>query len=133
MSIPFKFQIIFSGIIVGIILLQTVIIAPTVFKVLKLSQTRDLLRGVFPKFFLIISLIGFISFFIALLFGIYHKIQTIVNVLTIVLALSCFFLVPATNKAKDENNDKLFSFLHKISVYSTMVILLINLFWICIN
>ena len=133
MSIPFKFQIIFSGIIVGIILLQTVIIAPTVFKVLRPSQTRDLLRGVFPKFFLIISLIGFISFFIALLFGIYHKIQTIVNVLTIVLALSCFFLVPATNKAKDENNDKLFSFLHKISVYSTMVILLINLFWICIN
>ena len=84
MSIPFKFQIIFSGIIVGIILLQTVIIAPTVFKVLKPSQTIDLLRGVFPKFFLIISLIGFISIFIALLFGIYHKIQTIVNVLTIV-------------------------------------------------
>ena len=132
MSIPFKFQIICSGIIVGIILLQTIIIAPTVFKVLKPSQTRDLLRGVFPKFFLIISLIGFISVFIAFLFGIYHKIQTIVNVLTIVLVLSCFFLIPATNNAKDVGNDKLFSLLHKISVYSTMVILLVNLFWICL-
>ena len=132
MTIPFKFQIICSGIIVGLILLQTIIIAPTVFKVLKPSQTRDLLRGVFPKFFLIISIIGFISVFIAFLFGIYHKIQTIVNVLTIVLALSCFFLIPATNNAKDVGNDKLFSLLHKISVYSTMVILLINLFWICL-
>ena len=132
MSIPFKFQIICSGIIVGLILLQTIIIAPTVFKVLKPSQTRDLLRGVFPKFFLIISIIGFISVFISFLFGIYHKIQTIVNVLTIVLSLSCFFLIPATNNAKDVGNDKLFSLLHKISVYSTMVILLVNLFWICL-
>ena len=130
MSLSFKFQIIFSGIIVGIILLQTAIIAPTVFKVLNPSQVRDLLRNVFPKFFLFITIIGCISITLIFLFGIHHKVQIIVNVFTVLLALLCYFLIPLTNRAKDEGNDKLFYFLHKISVYSTMMVLLVNFFWI---
>ena len=46
-----KLELVISGIICGIILLQTSVIAPSIFKYLDQNQTRDLLRAIFPKFF----------------------------------------------------------------------------------
>ena len=57
MLIDFKYNIICSGIISGMIIFQTSIIAPTVFKTLELSQIRDLLRNVFPKLFMSLVLV----------------------------------------------------------------------------
>ena len=130
MNFPLEFQIICSGIIAGLILLQTIIIAPSVFKILKPLQIRDLLRSIFPKLFLFIAILGFISLLLTIVFGTHHRVQIIVNLTTIIFSLFCFYIIPMTNKAKDEENNKLFSFLHKISVYSTMLVLIINLFWI---
>ena len=42
------------GIIVGIIIFQTSIIAPTVFKTVNSKETSSFLRIVFPKFFILI-------------------------------------------------------------------------------
>ena len=130
MLIDFKYNIICSGIISGMIIFQTSIIAPTVFKTLELSQIRDLLRNVFPKLFKAIAGVSLISFLFSLVFGAPYKIQYIVSFITMVFPLICLSIIPATNKAKDEGNDKLFSALHKVSVSITMLILAINLFWI---
>ena len=46
----FNLKLMISGIICGIILLQTSVIAPYAFKYLDQNQTRDLLRAIFPKF-----------------------------------------------------------------------------------
>ncbi|GIQ98300.1 MAG: hypothetical protein CM15mP4_1370 [Candidatus Neomarinimicrobiota bacterium] len=54
-------EVIISGAICGIILLQTSVIAPSVFKYLDQNQTRDLLRAIFPKFFLFILFLGILS------------------------------------------------------------------------
>ena len=45
----------------------------------------------------------------------------------IILAGVCYFLIPATNNARDAGNDRLFSIYHNISVFSTVLILIINL------
>ena len=41
--------ILFSGATVGLILFQTIVIAPTFFKTLEIENSRKLLRIIFPK------------------------------------------------------------------------------------
>ena len=43
--------ILFSGATVGLILFQTIVIAPTFFKTLEIENSRKLLRIIFPKIF----------------------------------------------------------------------------------
>ncbi len=124
---------IISGIICGIILLQTSVIAPSVFKYLDQNQTRNLLRAIFPKFFLFIIILGFFSLTIGLTNDPNLDIQTIISVITIILSIVCYLIIPATNNAKDRNDQKSFAFLHKLSVISTIVILISNFSWIFFN
>ncbi|MDC0494499.1 hypothetical protein OAN87_00530 [bacterium] len=49
-----------------------------------------------------------------------------VGALSSLLAISCYLLIPSTNKARDEGNDKRFRWLHRASVSMTLVILLAN-------
>ena len=121
---------IISGIICGIILLQTSVIAPIIFKYLNQSQTRDLLRAIFPKFFLFIFFLSFTSLAIGLINDLYFDIQLVISSLTIVLSLMCYLIIPSTNAAKDNNDQKRFKILHKTSVLSTIIILITNFSWI---
>ena len=120
-------QVIVSGAICGIILLQTSVIAPSVFKYLDQNQRRDLLRAIFPKFFLFILFLGILSLIIGLINQIQFDVQIIIGTITVMLSLLCYFIIPATNEAKDKNNQKKFKLLHKISVTSTVIILVTNL------
>ena len=121
---------IISGIICGIILLQTSVIAPSVFKYLNQNQTRDLLRAIFPKFFLFILFLGLFSLVIGLINDLHFDIQLIVSSLTVILSIICYFIIPATNAAKDNNDQNRFKILHKISVLSTVIILIANISWV---
>ena len=121
---------IISGIICGIILLQISVIAPSVFKYLNQNQTRDLLRAIFPKFFLFILFLGLFSLVIGLINDLHFDIQLIVSSLTVILSIICYFIIPATNAAKDNNDQNRFKILHKISVLSTVIILIANISWI---
>lgn len=125
-------EFIISGIICGVILLQTSVVAPSVFKYLSQNQTRDLLRAIFPKFFLFILFLGFISLLIGLVINPSYNIQLIVSTLTIILSLLCYLIIPATNNAKDNSNQERFKTLHRISVISTIIILITNFSWIFI-
>ena len=120
-------QVIVSGAICGIILLQTSVIAPSVFKYLDQNQTRDLLRAIFPKFFLFILFLGILSLIAGLINQIKIDGQIIIGTITVMLSLLCYLIIPATNEAKDKNNQKRFKLLHKVSVISTVIILVTNL------
>ena len=120
-------EVLISGSICGIILLQTSVIAPNVFKYLNQNQTRDLLRAVFPKFFLIILFLGVLSFTVGLLNNIKIDSQTVIATITFILSILCYLIIPATNEAKDKNNQSRFKFLHNVSVISTVAILIANL------
>ncbi len=116
-----------SGIICGIILLQTSVIAPYAFKYLDQNQTRDLLRAIFPKFFLFILILTSLSLVASILDNIKFDIQTIIASLTLVLSILCYVIIPSTNEAKDKNDQNKFKFLHNLSVISTVIILITNL------
>ena len=120
-------EVIISGAICGIILLQTSVIAPSVFKYLDQNQTRDLLRAIFPKFFLYIIFLGTLSLIISLVNQIKIDGQIIIGTITVMLSLLCYLIIPATNEAKDKNNQKRFKLLHKVRVISTVIILVTNL------
>ena len=119
-------SLLFHGIIVGFILFQTALLTPIVFKVLKPSAVSVLLRSIFPRFFISIF---FISFFIFVLvfFKKTDYSSYFVNVTTLSLSGLCYFLIQHTNRASDDCNNSLFSFYHSISVFSTLLILIINI------
>tara|TARA_B100001093_G_C25950708_1_gene644910 strand:+ start:11 stop:409 length:399 start_codon:yes stop_codon:yes gene_type:complete len=129
----YNLELIISGIIFGIILLQTSVIAPNVFKYLNQNQTRDLLRAVSPKLLLYILLPASLSLVVSILDNVKFEIQTITALLTVVLSILCYIIIPSTNKAKDKNNQKRFKFLHNLSVTSTFIIFLTNLSLVFFN
>ena len=122
----FNLELVISGTICGIILLQTSVIAPSVFKYLDQSQTRDLLRAIFPKFFLFILILASLSLMVGILNNVKFDIQIIIASLTVALSILCYIIIPSTNEAKDKNNQKKFKFLHNVSVISTVIILITN-------
>ena len=132
-SMLFNLKLILSGTICGIILLQTSVIAPSVFKYLDQSQTRDLLRAIFPKFFLFILILSSLSLMVGILNNVKFDIQIIISSLTVALSILCYIIIPSTNEAKDKNNQKKFKFLHNVSVTSTVIILITNLSLVFLN
>ena len=129
----FNLELFISGTICGIILLQTSVIAPSVFKYLDQSQTRVLLRAIFPKFFLFILILASLSLMVGILNNVKFDIQIIIASLTVALSTLCYIIIPSTNEAKDKNNQKKFKFLHNVSVISTVIILITNLSLVFLN
>ena len=117
----------FPGMIVGFILLQTAIVAPTLFKKLDIKDFGVVIRALWPKFFICLTVLGVASV-IDLYF---HENPNVIHYgiagSTALFALTCYLIIPATNRATDEGNQKLFNILHKLSVYLTVVILLANI------
>ena len=117
----------FSGCIVGIIILQSAILAPTLFKTLEMKDAGALLRALFPKFFFLLIVLG-IALSAATFF---EEVKTfwhyLVCVITVLFPLICRLIIPATNKARDDGDDKRFHFLHKVSVILTVSVLLANI------
>ena len=123
-----NFQILLSGLICGVILFQTAVIAPSIFKVLSLDNAGPFLRLIFPKLFMFVamlSLIGFVLSFIAS-----NILGLIVFFGSLLFMLICYFIVPITNRVRDEGNDNAFKRLHSVSVVLTMIVLLSNLLWV---
>ena len=77
--------ILFSGATVGLILFQTIVIAPTFFKTLEIENSRKLLRIIFPKFFIFIVLINLTSIFISVIGGINLKTISIKNLFIVII------------------------------------------------
>ena len=115
-----------SGLVVGVILFQTAIIAPTVFRGLAPEHAGPLLRKVFPKFFVVLVVMGIVGAISALASDATYQLW--ICLVTLTLGTLAYLLIPMTNKSRDEGNEKLFKKLHNASVSMTVLILIVNLF-----
>tara|TARA_B100000614_G_scaffold183145_1_gene163765 strand:- start:2197 stop:2574 length:378 start_codon:yes stop_codon:yes gene_type:complete len=114
------------GTVSGIILFQTAIIAPVLFKNLDIKEFGKVIRLIWPKFFAIIAALGAGS--IALTYAENgSNIQMGIAVFTCVVSAICYAIIPATNRASDTGDQKTFDLLHKVSVYSTVLMLIGNI------
>ena len=128
MSVLSDLLILLSGLICGAIVFQTSIIAPSVFKTLDADNASPFLRAIFPRLFLFVALFGFASCLERVFSNNELSFGFISALVTVMFMLICFFLVPMTNKAKDDQNDGLFRGLHSLSVSLTLVVLVVNFF-----
>ena len=129
MNLILNFQILISGIIIGIIFFQTALAAPIVFNNLNKEQSRIYIRNIFPKIFktnMSLSIVFLVLNFIFLT----NETSTFIGSITFIFSLICLLLIPATNDATDNGDKKKFKLLHLASVLMTVVVLIINFLWI---
>ena len=122
--------IIFSSVIIGIILYQSLLIAPSINKLLNTQDASLYLRYIWPKFFIIVGVISLISWILILNFSPDQNTAKIISITSFILMVVCYVLIPYMNSAKDSANDTFFIFLHATSMILTLVTLLINIFLI---
>ena len=121
-------QILISGLICGVILFQTAIIAPSIFKVLSPDNAGPFLRTIFPKLFMFVAVLSLAGFVLSLISS--NTSGLIVFFGSLLFMLICYYVVPMTNRARDAGNDNAFKRLHTVSVVLTMIVLLSNLLWV---
>lgn len=114
-----------SGLSAGVILFQTAIIAPTVLRGLGADHAGPFLRKVFPKFFVMLAIIGIINTSISVASGLSDHVW--VGLTTFVLGSLSYLLIPMTNRHRDEGNESSFKRLHRASVLMTVIMLIANL------
>ena len=116
-----------SGIVIGIILFQSIFIAPAINQLINTNEAAIFLRYIWPIFFIIIGLLSLISFISVLKNKIQKQSLKIYMIICFVLMLSCFISVPFINNAKDVNNEFLWSILHMKTVFFTLITLILNI------
>tara|TARA_Y100000588_G_C13857544_1_gene754763 strand:+ start:153 stop:536 length:384 start_codon:yes stop_codon:yes gene_type:complete len=117
----------FPGLVVGAIILQVAIIAPSMFRTLDLKNFGTAIRSIWPKFFAMIVVLGVLSSVVIYLHDNLSLYPLIVSIVTVILAAICYIIIPATNRATDEGDQKTFKILHRISVGFTIIILILNI------
>ena len=107
--------ILITAAILSFMIFFPVVVATSVFKVLDEKQSSKFLRIFFPKYYLF----GLVLSLTGLIIAIFDKnnMSLIVFLLIIIgFLFSRQFLMPLINKAKDNNNEKKFNILHRVSV-----------------
>ena len=127
MNLGSTFFILISGISAGIILFQSFIVASSIFKVLPEDNAGILLRNLFPKFFLFLAALALAALATGLIYRLEFFPLVFMQFVNFIFFVICYSLIPATNKARDEDNKKTFGMLHTVSVLLTLLALIINL------
>ena len=127
MNSAFTFFILISGISAGVILFQSFIVASSIFKVLPEENAGLLLRNLFPKFFLFLAALALVGLAIGLVNGLEFFPLVFLQLLNFIFFVVCYSLIPATNRARDQENKKTFGILHTVSVLLTLLALIFNL------
>ena len=129
MSLAYDYLIFVAGIICGIILFQSSIIAPTVFRVLDLEDAGAFLRKVFPRFFTLIMACSLLMLVLVVLSDSSDKSRFMLPVANLVFSGISYLMIPATNRAKDDGEEKKFKALHSLTVTLTLLMLILNISW----
>ena len=111
------------SLVLGIIFAQVLLTAPVVFKVLDSQNASKFLRKVFPRYYLLLFLITLVALLISFLF--FKKLDVYMASVAAVFAILGYLIIPITNSARDRGWDKLFKWLHNLSVFNTLVIMII--------
>ena len=117
----------FPGAIVGIIILQVSIIAPTLFRTLDIDEFGKAIRKIWPKFFILVTAVATFGLVSMLITSDGNNIHLGISGFTALSAAVCYGIIPATNRATDEGNKKKFDILHKLSVWLTVAMLIANI------
>ena len=105
-----------TSMILGIMLFFSFVIAPVVFTTLDDENARKFIRRIFPFYYnvnLVISFIVLLTFFFLSKFGIEF---VLILTITILFAISNYYLMPLINKYRDEKQNKKFKYSHFLSV-----------------
>ena len=121
-NIPF----LLSGIIVGLILFQSGLVAPAINKLIRAEDASIFLRFIWPKFFLIIGFISFVSYLIITFCDSNQNLFKYLFLAGSLLMLVCYVITPMINEAKDSSNEQLWSILHMLTILLTLLVLVIN-------
>lgn len=97
---------------VGIMLFFTVVVAPTVFKVLPVEWSSKYVRNFFPKYYLSLGVITTICVFTAS----ESLSKILLAICAAFFAFTLFYLTGKINDAKDNGQTKRFHWLHGASV-----------------
>jgi len=111
------------SLVLGIIFAQVLLTAPVVFKVLDNQNASKFLRKIFPRYYLLLFLITLIALLISFLF--FKDFDFYLALVAASFALLGYLIIPLTNSARDRGWDKLFKWLHNLSVFNTVVIMII--------
>ena len=116
-----QISIYLTSMILGIMLFFSFVIAPVVFTTLDDENARKFIRRIFPFYYnvnLVISFIVLVTFFFLSKFGIEF---ILIITITILFAISNYYLMPLINKYRDEKQNKKFKYSHFISVVINFV------------
>ena len=103
------------------------VFAPTIFTTIEPQSAGKLLRALFPKFFMLLSLLG-VGMLAALIAGEDEAVMRfLLASVTVVVPVVCLLLIPATNRATDRGDARSFKILHTASVVLTVLVLVANL------
>ena len=107
----------------GIIFAQVLLTAPVVFKVLDNQNASNFLRKIFPRYYLLLFLITLLALLISYLF--FKTFDIYIALVAVSFSLLGYLIIPLTNAAKDRGWDNLFRWFHNLSVFNTIVIMII--------
>ena len=116
-----------SSIIVGVILFQSLLIAPSVNKIISKQEASIFLRFIWPNFFLLIAFLSFINLLLFFILKQDDKFIFYLSLVSCLLMVFCYYLTPIINSAKDNSNKKLWSFLHFVTIIFTLKSLISNI------
>ena len=116
-----------TGIISGLIIYQSAMIAPSINKLLSIQDASSYLRFIWPKFFLIIAFLSIVGGIITQFSNPDQGFAKIIFIVSFALMIMCFFTVPFMNDARDFGKQNLFFILHAGSMIFTLIVLVINL------
>ena len=102
------FPLVLSGFISGIIVYQSLMIAPSINKLLNNADASLYLRYIWPKFFIIIGVLSLLCFICISLFNSSQNTAKIFSILSTFLMLVCYLTIPYMNEAKDNLNESTF-------------------------
>jgi hypothetical protein len=122
-----QIYILCAGLISGVIIFQSSIVASSIFTVLPEENAGILLRNLFPKFFLFLIFLSSLSLTFSFLANLNFYPFGFIGILGLLSMSICYFIIPKTNQARDEKNDTLFKRLHTLSVSLTLLVLFLNL------
>ena len=122
-----------AGIIIGIILFQSLLVAPGINELISTKEASPFLRYIWPKFFILVGIISIISFIILFIKNKVKNLPKVFFIISFVLMLACYIITPFINEAKDTNNEMLWSTLHLLTIFFTLITLILNIltiiFW----
>ena len=107
----------------GIIFAQVLLTAPVVFKVLDNQNASNFLRKIFPRYYLLLFLITLLALLISYLF--FKTFDIYIALVAASFSLLGYLIIPLTNVAKDRGWNKLFKWFHNLSVFNTIVVMII--------